>query len=835
MTANDYYRLLEQKITFTEKAGFDVSPAELSPHLFEHQKDAVMWGASLGRALIAMSFGLGKSRIQCELARLIVKRTGQPFLIICPLGVKHQFQEEDGPVMGTKWVYVRDDEEVRQALEAGECYLITNYERVRDGNIQPGLHSFAGVSLDEGSILRSLGSKTYDVFTDIFAAVPYRYIATATPSPNEYTELLGYAQFLGIMERGQALTRFFKRDTTKAGHLTIHPQHEKEFWLWIASFSLFLFKPSDLSHPDDGYVLPEMKTNWHRIDVDQRRAWAQTDNYGQRLLLLNPAGGVRQAAAEKRETLNDRLEKVRELLSQHPDEQLVVWCHLNAEQAAIEKLLLELGISCSSIHGSLSIEESERRLYQWLRKETTVLLSKPVMLGSGVNLQQCHTAIFIGIDYKFQDFVQAIHRVYRFLQVHPVNIHIIYAESEEDVVKALLRKWEQHNRQVETMRGIMLRYGLSHAALRNELKMSIGVVRDMVKGKLFTAVNNDCVLEVRGMADNSIGLELSSIPFGNHYSYTTKVEDFGHNPSDAEFWKQMDFLIPELLRILKPGRVAAIHVKDRILYGHQTRSGFMEVSPFSDECVMAFRKHGFMYEGRRTITTDVVRENNSTYRLGWTEMTRDASKMGSGLPEYLLLFRKPPSNPDTARADEPVVKSKQDYTRARWQIDAHAYWRSNGDRPLFPDELYDYEAHVARLQAKEDAGNLPATFFYEPPKSPSEAVWDDINPMLCLNSEQTRNREENHICPLPFDIVERVIMLYSNPGDVVLDMFAGLFTVVMKAIELGRIGYGIELNEQYYAAGVRYCQEAERNKLTPSLFDWLKVQQAQQAAAPAGD
>lgn len=346
-----------------------------------------------------------------------------------------------------------------------------------------------------------------------------------------------------------------------------------------------------------------------------------------------------------------------------------------------------------------------------------------------------------------------------------------------------------------------------------------------VKGKRFTAARNDSVLEVRQMEANSVGLIHTSIPFGNHYEYTSQVEDFGHNPSDRDFWKQMDFLIPELLRVLKPGRVAAIHVKDRILYGHQTKSGFMEVGPFSDECAFAFKKHGFLYEGRRTITTDVVRENNSTYRLGWTECTKDSSKMGCGLPEYLLLFRKAPSQPDTARADEPIAKDKKDYTRARWQIDAHSFWRSNGNRPLLPDELYDYEAHVARLEQKESVNNLPAHFFLEPPVSPNpEAVWDDVNPMLCLNSEQTRRQEQNHICPLPFDIVTRVIRLYSNPGDIVFDPFAGLFTVPYIAIKLGRIGHGIELNESYFNAGVRYCQAMEAQVTLPTLFDYAGIQ-----------
>jgi DNA modification methylase len=580
------------------------------------------------------------------------------------------------------------------------------------------------------------------------------------------------------------------------------------------------------------YSLPDLAVEWHRITVDQTRAFSQVDNRGQRRLLLDAAGGVREAAAEKRETLKERLAKMMEIFQaeREPGDQWVIWCHLNYEQDAIETALKAQEIRVSSIYGSLDIEETERRLYEWKARRTDVLLSKPVMLGSGLNLQQCHKVIFIGIDYKFQDFIQAIHRVFRFQQAHTVRVHIIYAESEDQVKQKLEEKWEQHKALVETMRGIIRRYGLSHEAMKRDLSMSIGVHRMEIKGKLFTAINNDCVDETRRLPDNYAGLIHTSIPFGNHYSYTTAVEDFGHNPSDNEFWRQMDYLIPELLRILKPGRVAAIHVKDRILYGHQTKSGFMEVSPFSDECVFAFKKHGFLYEGRRTIVTDVVRENASTYRLGWTEMTNDASKMGSGLPEYLLLFRKPPSKPDTARADEPVTKEKADYTRARWQVDAHSFWRSDGNSPLTPAELYDYQAHVSRLEEKDRAGNLPASFFYEPPASRSAWVWDDVVYMRTLNSNQSQQRREQHLCPLPFDIVERVIRLYSNPSEIVYDPFAGLFTVPYLAIKLGRYGHGVELSPEYFQAGLRYCQDMEREKTAPTLFQYLEMLQQAQAA-----
>ena len=815
-----YRKFLESKVVVASREGFDLSAMDIHRDCFPHQKDAIQWAVSLGRALIAMSFGLGKTRIQCEIARLIHLQTGKKFLVICPLGVKHQFVNEDGPVLGMTWQYCKTDDDIKNAQTP---FIITNYERVRDGDITPDKHGFAGVSLDEGSVLRSLGSKTYQVFIDLLKDIPYRYVATATPAPNEYKEIIHYAEFLGIMDRGQALTRWFKRDSSKAGHLTIHPIHEKDFWMWVASWALFLFTPGDLGYSDKGYSLPPLNVHWHRVKVDQTRAWSQTDNRNQHRLFLDAASGVSEASAEKRATLPDRVAKMKEIIDSHPGRHWLLWHNLEIERHAIEQTVPD----SVSVFGSQDLDTREQRILGFAHGEIPILATKPEIAGSGCNFQHhCHSNIFLGVDYKFQDFIQACHRTYRFQQTKPVDVHIIYAESEDHVVETLKRKWEQHNQLVERMREIVRNFGMATTAIQSDLSRSIGILRMENKQKLFTAVNNDCVLEMENIPSDHVGLIHTSIPFGNHYEYSAQYEDFGHNPSDDDFWKQMDFLVPELLRILKPGRVAAIHVKDRILYGHQTHSGFMEVSPFSDECVMAFRKHGFLYEGRRTIVTDVVRENSSTYRLGWSEMSRDASKMGSGLPEYILLFRKPPTSNENSRADEPVTKDKEQYSRARWQVEAHAFWRSNGNSPLTPIELYDYEAHVGRLEELDRKGSLPASFFYEPPKSMSHWVWDDVIFMRTLNTEQSKKRLENHICPLPFDIVERTIKLYSNEGDLVLDPFAGLFTVPVVAMKLDRIAYGIELNPEYFQAGVRYCEQVQQEKMMPTLFDYLETVKA---------
>lgn len=839
-----YHQFLAGKVELADYEGFTVDPAEINPFLKPHQRDMVIWATRLGRGLVAASFGLGKTVVQIELARLTHERTGGKFLVVCPLGVKHQFTEEDGPKLGINFQYVRTDEEIEAA---DTPYLITNYERVRDGGIDPRNHNITGVSLDEGSLLRNMGSKTTQVFLDVFADTLYRWVFTATPAPNCFRELIYYAKWLGVMDHNLSLNHWFKRNPNKAGDLTLHPQHEADFWLWVASWALFLFRPSDLGYDDTGYELPELRVHYHRIGVDQSRAWGQMDNRGQRRLFLDAAGGVREASAEKRATMSDRIQKAVELVAaDDPDKHWIIWHHLEDERLGVEMAIPQ----SVSVYGSQELEVREQRVLDFSHGQFPILASKPELTGSGCNFQYfCHSNIFLGIDYKFEDFIQAIHRTHRFLQQHPVDVHIIYAESEDQVLETLKKKWQQHDILVEKMREIVRKYGLNRSGLSKAVRRrSIGVAREQVDGQRFVAIHNDCVVEITGMTDNSVDLLVTSIPFGNHFQYSDKKNDFGYNDNDDKFWLQMEFLIPQLLRVLKPGRVAAIHVKDRILYGHQTRSKFMEVGPFSDECVMAFRKHGFMYEGRRTIVTDVVRENNSTYRLGWTEMAKDATKMGSGLPEYLLLFRKLPSDSTNAYADEPVSKSKDDYSRGRWQVDAHSLWRSDGNRLLTPEEYaqlmpediyaifkneqvnhsYDYDRHIEICEKLDENGRLPASVMLCPPAtthSDEDWVWDDVNFMHGLNMLQSQSNREKHLCPLPFDVVRRIIRLYSNEGDLIFDPFAGLFTTVYVAVEMNRQGLGIELNRQYFDEGVRYLKNVEIQAMAPTLFDWVEEQQ----------
>jgi DNA modification methylase len=828
-----YLEFLKSKIVLAKKTGFDVAPGEINPALKPHQRDSVIWALRGGHRALFQSFGLGKTVQEIEFCHQVVRHDGGRALIVLPLGVRQEFTRDAEHILGypaPKYIT-----SMAELAETDAEIVMTNYERVRDGDIDPT--QFTAVALDEASVLRSFGSKTYQVFLPKFRGVKYKLVCTATPSPNRYKELIHYAGYLEIMDTGQALTRFFQRDSTKANNLTLYPHKEDEFWLWVSSWALFVGKPSDLGYDDTGYDLPPLDVRTHVIADNYG---SETDRDGQFKLMNDAATSLTEAAREKRESIAARVDAARRIVESDPDAHFILWHDLEAERHAILNALPET----VDIYGSMDYDERERRVMDFSEGKTRLFATKKSLSGSGCNFQRhCHRAIFVGIDYEFNDFIQAIHRIYRFLQTEQVIIDIIYTEAEDPIYRVLMQKWKQHDEMQARMREIVKKYGLSGEAQTEKMSRSIGVERVEIKGKNFVAVNNDCVEETAKMAENSVDLIVTSIPFSNHYEYTPSYNDFGHNEDTRRFFEQMNYLTPNLLRVLKPGRVFCCHVKDRVLFGNATGMGMPTMEPFHAMCIRHYMQHGFAYFGMITVVTDVVRENNQTYRLGWTEQCKDGSKMGVGCPEYILLFRKLPTDRSKAYADEKIVKSKDEYTRAQWQIDAHGFWRSSGDRLVTKEEImsmdtgkiqaayrkysrgtvYDYAEHVRMAKELDAEDKLPATFMVVAPGSWTDEVWDDINRMRTLNTTQSQRRKQMHVCPLQLDIVDRLINRYSNLGELVLDPFGGLGTVALEAMKAGRRGYTIELNNGYFRDAVGYLKEYEREDMNISLFDLLEA------------
>lgn len=988
----NYEDFLATKSKFTQAFGFEIDSETLNPWLRPHCRDIVRWALVGGRRAIFASFGLHKTSMQLEIMRQIGLHEGGRRLIIAPLTPIEEFIEEASK-MGIDLFFVKSTEQV-----SGDGIYITNYESVRDGKLDVAL--FMAVSLDEASVLRSYGSKTYQEFLTMFGEVKYRFVATATPSPNRHKELIHYAGFLGIMDTGQALTRFFQRDSTQANNLTLYPHMEAEFYTWLHSWAIFIQTPSDLGYSDEGYALPEFEVRYHEVSVGN--LGGKVDRDGQIQLVNDAALGLKDAAEEKRNSIPERVAKVAEIIAADPTDHFIVWHDLEDERAALndvlpvaayenwlefkdgntvavdmysrhysardledrklfvgpgEKMVLvtrdgsalfvwrkfiddsgQTGVNCAvfrnegsllssmlieeamviawlrwpgerlytyvdatkvkssnpgycffmagwenvgetkgglvimaidapdeapevkskdyalDVYGSQDPEERSQRLRAFRDGKLAILSTKPVIAGSGGNFQRhCHREIFSGIGYKFNDFIQAIYRVQRFGQQHSVIIDIVYTETERAILTELKRKWDEDTKLRQRMGAIIRKYGLSTTGMEEELRRTIGVERVVERGECFEVAKNDCCDETVRMEENSVDLIHTSIPFGNHYEYSASYNDFGHNEDNAKFFDQMDYLTPELLRILRPGRIAAIHVKDRIRFGNVTGYGMPSVDPFHSDCIVHYRKHGFIYFGMITVVTDVVRENNQTYRLTYKELKKDGTKMGVGSPEYVLLFRKLPTDTSRGYADVPVSNTPETYPLSEWQMDAHAFWQSNGNRLMTIEELselppyevgkalametavtgYDHERYLSVGKALAEEKKLPTTWMALSPASSHPDVWTDVVRIRTLNGDQVQRNLTSHICPLQFDIVDRIIRRYTNAGEIVFDPFMGIGTVPYRAILQRRYGRGCELAPGYFKDALRYLYLAERKVSAPTLFDCLGDSEADRHDAPS--
>ena len=828
----EYKEFLENKIIVAEKFGF--KPYKNKDILLPHQNVIVDWCIEGGRRAIFASFGLGKTVMQLSIARQCILKENKPFLIAMPLGVVGEFKKDNELLQsGYDIEYITDTDSIENYEP--KIYL-TNYERVRKGDIDAS--KFCGVCFDEASVLRNMKTETTQYVLQYFGKIPYRFVATATPTPNDFIEILNYAVFLGVVDRGHALTRFFQRDSTKAGHLTLYENKKDEFWKWVSSWAIFINKPSDLGYDDTGYDLPEL--DLREIEVQNNTDEVIFNKYGEPVIFKDTTKSLVDVSREKADSVSLRCQKAVELLNNHPGENVIMWHHRESERAELERLIDKP--KRISVFGSQTNQEKENLLMAFANGQHQYLLTKPQIAGSGCNFQHhCHIAIYAGIDYKFNDFIQGIHRIQRFKQSKKVIVYIIHTQNERDVLKELKRKWKQHIELQQNMINIVREYGLNDEKIKSEMKRQMFNNRNEVKVGNAVCVNNDTVEETKKLADNSRDLIVSSIPFGDHYEYSHNYNCFGHNHGNSEFWKQMDFLTPELHRVLRPGRIAAIHVKDRIQYSYQNGTSFTTISDFAAETSMHFQKHGFYLMGKISVTTDVVRENNQTYRLGWSEQCKDASKMGVGLPEYIYLFRKAPTEMNNAYGDVPISKTKDDYTRPLWQIDAHAYWKSSGNRLLSSEdvarmdvsavcklwknndltEVYNYAKHLELSEELEKLGKLSSLFMTLPTHSNNELVWTDINRMNTLNANQANKKKEKHICPLQLDIIERLINRFSSEGEEVFDPFGGLLSTSFIASKLKRKSRCHELNTQYFTDGLYHLKAQEYKLSIPTLFDIL--------------
>jgi hypothetical protein len=421
----DYESYLASKLAATVPAGFDPGVID-APYLKPFQRQLVAWALRRGRAAIFADTGLGKARMEIEWARRVADRAAADVLILAPLAVAAQTKRE-ADAIGVPVTLCRDGADVQPGIN------VTNYDRLHRFDAS----RFAGVALDESSIIKHHDAKTLTQLTEAFARTPFKLCGTATPAPNDYTELGTHAEFLGIRSRMEMLSEYFVHDASDTQTWRLKGHAREAFWAWVASWGAMVKRPSDLGDDDTGYALPPLSVQHHIIGADHAAAQALG------LLFALDAQTLTERRAARRDSMERRVAKCVSLVSGDRD-QWVIWCDFNAEQDALAKAL---GDDAVSIYGALEADEKERLHQRWLVGEKRILISKPSIAGWGLNWQHCARVVFVGLSHSFEAWYQAIRRVYRFGQKRRVECHVVTSEAERAVVANLRRK----QREAESM------------------------------------------------------------------------------------------------------------------------------------------------------------------------------------------------------------------------------------------------------------------------------------------------------------------------------------------------------------------------------------------------
>jgi len=662
----DYDAFIATKRSITASHGFE--PLPITAPLFDWQKQILEWAVRKGRAALFEDCGLGKTPQQLEWAHQVCQKTGGSVLILTPLAVAQQTQRESYKFGISACIATCQDD------ITGPGIWITNYEKLDKFDCE----TFAGVVLDESSILKSFTGKTRRALTDAFSRTPYRLCCTATPSPNDYTELGQHADFLGICSPAQMLATYFINDTFNTGDWRLKKHAEADFWRWLASWAACISKPSDIGFPDDGYILPPLNMQTITVQVDESE---ETGDDLFRIATLSATTMHR----EMRLTSAARADAVAQLVN-HSAEPWIIWCNTNDEADALGERLTEY----VEVRGSDTPEHKQKALADFTEGRSRVILTKASIAGYGLNWQHCRNVAFIGLSYSFEDFYQALRRSYRFGQTQQVNAYIIQAQTEGAISKAIETKINQHKTMQENMKK-------AAAELRFADSQTVSAKLDLTPydGEGWTVYHGDCVRAAKSLPDASIGLSVFSPPFADLFTYSSDPQDMGNCSSMAQFMVHFDYLIKELRRVMQPGREVCVHCVD--LLSTKWKHGKIEFQDFSGEIIRAFWKQDFAFHSRICIWKSPVTEMQRTKAHGllYKTLKSDSSASRVGCADYLLVFRTP------GECVTPVTKDPTKYPVDWWQEVASPVWMTvDQGRVLNGEGARDHadERHICPLQ-----------------------------------------------------------------------------------------------------------------------------------------
>lgn len=695
---------------------------ELSQVCFPFQRDLIGWALRRGRAAVFADCGLGKTLMELEWSYRV---PGQ-VLLLAPLTVSAQTVRE-GDKFGIECRYARSQADVSSKI------TVTNYEMLQ--HFDP--NAFAGVVLDESSILKAYDGKTRNDIISTFARTPFKLACSATPSPNDYMELGNHSEFLGVMSRVEMLAMFFVHDGGETQKWRLKGHAETAFWRWVASWAAMVRRPSDLGYEDGNFKLPPLNMIEHIAAVDVVRPGE---------LFPKEAETLQERIQARRDSVAQRVRDCADVVnaSSRP---WVVWCGLNSESTALARAIP----GAVEVRGSDSNADKEQALLDFAAGKIRVLITKPSICGFGMNWQHCADVAIVGLSDSYEQFYQIIRRCWRFGQLLSVNVHIFISQLEGAVLKNIQRKEADAQRMADNMVEHMKE--LMQQEISGAGRDTTEYRRQVATGQDWTLHMADCVEIAREQPSDSIGFTVFSPPFASLYTYSNSDRDMG-NSKDGEFAEHFAFLVPELYRITKPGRLVSFHCMN--LPTSKVRDGFIGIRDFRGDLIRAFEAAGFIYHSEVCIWKDPVTAMQRTKALGLLhkQIKKDSCMSRQGIADYLVTMRKPGDNPDR------VTHTSDD----------------------FPVELWQQYA------------------------SP---VWMDIDPSDTLQYRSARDHDdERHICPLQLEVIRRAMKLWSKPRDIVFSPFTGIGSEGYIALQMGRHFLGAELKQSYWEQARNNLQSA---------------------------
>jgi DNA modification methylase len=729
----DYSEFLHNKQKNIIESGFDIQESELNPKLYNFQKFTVKRALKAGKYAIFADTGQGKTPMQLEISKQVLKKTKKSVLILAPLAVTGQTIEQGK--------YFNIEVEKYNGVSDNKIY-ITNYEQI--DNIDE--NQFDCVCLDESSILKNESGKYRNILIEKFKQTPYKFCFSATPSPNDPMELGNHSEFLDVMKYNEMLAMYFIHDAGETQKWRLKGHAINKFYEFVSTWAIMYSHPRDIGFEIEGFDLPKLEIIENQVSTPLPE--------GQ--LFSGLAVNATDYNQSLRDTESERIEHTCQIVKNIGfDEPIIIWTKQNDEAKNIFKILSLLGHNCRNVQGSDSIEKKESDLLGFAHNEYQILITKQSIASQGLNYQNCAYQIFNSVDFSFEQSYQAMRRSWRFGQKRKVTCYMVTTDRMINVVKI------QHDKHMafKIMQKKMTK--AVNKNINNQITVNMETTEDL-KNEDYWLMNGDCVQKSKEIPDKKADLILFSPPFSELYTYSSNIEDMGNSKNYDEFEEHFKYLIPELKRILKSGRIIGIHCMDLPI--QKGKEGYIGLRDFSGMLIKWFTDCGFIYHSRVTIWKDPVVEMQRTKALGLLhkQIKKDSSMCRVGIPDYVLFFR------------------------------------NNGENEI-------------PIENK----NIPVDLW----QKIASPVWYDIDYSRTLNYREGRSAEdEKHICPLQLDTIERIILLYSNEGDTIFSPFGGIGSEGYQALKMNRKSISIELKESYFELNKRNHNSAKEEKGQLSIF-----------------